>query len=80
MWTRRSPVSGDLLLSPAAFSIPARSGVSALSIKGELLSPEARGAELQSRLDSREMPELLHPRMAEVYRAKVASDQTSSQK
>ena len=40
-------------------------------IKDELLSLEARKAELQSRLDAPEMPELLHPRMADVYREKV---------
>ena len=48
-------------------------GVSALSIKGELLSLESRKAELQSRFDAPEMPELLHPRMADVYREKVGS-------
>ncbi len=36
-------------------------------------SLEARRAELQSRLDAPEMPELLHPRMADVYREKVGS-------
>ena len=50
-----------------------KDGVSALSIKDELLSLEARKAELQSRLDASEMPELLHPRMADVYREKVAN-------
>ena len=50
-----------------------KDGVSALSIKDELLSLEARKAELQSRLDAPEMPELLHPRMADVYREKVGS-------
>jgi DNA invertase Pin-like site-specific DNA recombinase len=50
-----------------------KDGVSALSIKDELLSLEARKAELQSRLDSPEMPELLHPRMADVYREKVGN-------
>jgi site-specific DNA recombinase len=50
-----------------------KDGVSALSIKDELLSLEARKAELQSRLNAPEMPELLHPRMAEVYREKVGS-------
>jgi hypothetical protein len=50
-----------------------KDGVSALSIKDELLSLEARRAELQSRLDAPEMPELLHPRMADVYRGKVGS-------
>jgi DNA invertase Pin-like site-specific DNA recombinase len=48
-----------------------KDGVSALSIKDELLSLEARKAELQSRLEAPEMPELMHPRMADVYRAKV---------
>ena len=48
-----------------------KDGVSALSIKDELLSLEARKAELQSRLSAPEMPELLHPRMADVYREKV---------
>ena len=50
-----------------------KDGVSALSIKDELLSLEARKAELQSRLDLPEMPELLHPCMADVYREKVGS-------
>jgi hypothetical protein len=50
-----------------------KDGISALSIKDELLSLEARKAELQSRLNAPEMPELLHPRMAEVYREKVGS-------
>jgi site-specific DNA recombinase len=50
-----------------------KDGVSALSIKDELLSLEARRAELQSRLTAPEMPELLHPRMADVYREKVGS-------
>jgi site-specific DNA recombinase len=50
-----------------------KDGVSALSIKDELLSLEARKAELQSRLDAPEMPELLHPRMADVYRVKTGS-------
>jgi len=50
-----------------------KDGVSALSIKDELLSLEARKAELQSRLNAPEMPELLHPRMADVYREKVGS-------
>jgi hypothetical protein len=42
----------------------------ALSIKDELLSLEARKAELQSRLEAPGMPELLHPRMSDVYREK----------
>ena len=50
-----------------------KDGVLALSIKDELLALEARKAELQSRLDAPEMPELLHPRMADVYREKVGS-------
>ena len=50
-----------------------KDGVSALSIKDELLALEARKAELQSRLNAAEMPELLHPRMADVYREKVGS-------
>ena len=50
-----------------------KDGVSALSIKDELLSLEARRAELQSRLEAPEMPELLHPRMSDVYREKVGS-------
>jgi site-specific DNA recombinase len=50
-----------------------KDGVSAVSIKNELLSLEARKAELQSRLNAPEMPELLHPRMADAYREKVGS-------
>ncbi len=50
-----------------------KDGVAALSIKDELMNLEARKAELQSRLDAPEMPELLHPRMADVYREKVGS-------
>ena len=50
-----------------------KAGVSALSIKDELLSLEARRAELQARLSAPEMSELLHPRMADVYREKVGS-------
>ena len=50
-----------------------KDGVSALSIKDELLTLEARKAELQSRLEAPEMPELLHPRMSDVYREKVGS-------
>ena len=50
-----------------------KDGVAALSIKDELLSLEARKAELQSRLDAPDMPELLHPRMADVYREKVGT-------
>jgi hypothetical protein len=50
-----------------------KDGVPALSIKDELLSLEAREAELKSRLNTPEMPELLHPRMADVYREKVGS-------
>jgi hypothetical protein len=51
-----------------------KDGGSARSIKDELLSLEARKAEeLQSRLDAPEMPELLHPRMSDIYREKVGS-------
>ena len=50
-----------------------KDGVSALSIKDELLSLEARKVELQSRLEAPEIPELLHPRMSDVYREEVAS-------
>src|SRR5262245_17204055 len=50
-----------------------KDGVPALSIKDELLSLEARKTELQSRLNAPEMPELLHPRVADVYRKKVGS-------
>ncbi len=50
-----------------------KDGVSALSIRDELLSLEARKAGLQSRLEAPEMPELLHPRMADLYRDKVGS-------
>jgi site-specific DNA recombinase len=50
-----------------------KDGVSALSIKDELKSLEARKVELQSRVNAPEMPELLHPRMADVYREKVGS-------
>jgi DNA invertase Pin-like site-specific DNA recombinase len=50
-----------------------KDGVPALSIKDELLSLEARKGELQSRLEAPEMPELLHPRMADVYREKVGN-------
>ena len=48
-----------------------KDAVPALSIKDELLSLESRKAQLQSRLEAPEMPELLHPRMADVYREKV---------
>ena len=44
-----------------------------MSIKDELLSLEAKKAELEARLEAPEMPELLHPRMADVYREKVGS-------
>jgi site-specific DNA recombinase len=50
-----------------------KDGVSALSIKDELLKLEARKAELQTRVEAPEMPELLHPRMSDVYREKVGS-------
>ena len=50
-----------------------KDGIAALSIKDELLNLEARKAELQSRLNAPEMPELLHPRMADVYPDKVGN-------
>ena len=50
-----------------------KDGVSALSIKDELWSLEARKAELQSCLNASEITELLHPRMADVYREKAGS-------
>lgn len=50
-----------------------KDGVPALSIRDELLSLESRKAQLQSQLEAPEMPELLHPRMADVYREKVGS-------
>jgi len=50
-----------------------KDGLPALSIKDELLALESRKAQLQSRLEASEMPELLHPRMADVYREKVGS-------
>jgi hypothetical protein len=62
----------DVLARPAGV-LRCKDGVSALSIKDELLSLEARKTELQSRLNAPEMPELLHPRMADVYREKVRS-------
>jgi hypothetical protein len=49
-----------------------KDGVSATSIKKELLALEARQAELQQKLEAPELPELLHPRMADAYREKVA--------
>jgi site-specific DNA recombinase len=50
-----------------------KDGLSATSIKKELLALEARQAELQQKLEAPEMPELLHPRMADVYREKVTT-------
>jgi site-specific DNA recombinase len=50
-----------------------KDGVSATSIKKELFALEARQAELQQKLEAPEMPELLHPRMADVYREKVTT-------
>src|SRR5512138_2721347 len=52
---------------------PIKDGVSALSIKDELRSREARRAKLQSRLNAPEMPELLHLRMSDGYGEKVGS-------
>jgi len=37
------------------------------------MSLEARQAELKQHLEAPEMPQLLHPRMADVYRKKVRS-------
>jgi site-specific DNA recombinase len=50
-----------------------KDGVSALSIKNELMSLEARQAELKQHLEAPEMPQLLDPGMADVYRKKVRS-------
>ena len=47
-------------------------GVSALSIKDELMSLEARKAELQLP-SAPAMPELLHPRMADIYHEKIGN-------
>jgi hypothetical protein len=44
-----------------------------VSIKNELLSLEARQTELQRHLEAPETPQLLHPRMADVYQEKVTS-------
>ena len=49
-----------------------KDGVSATSIKHELLALETRQSELHRKLDAPDMPELLHPRMADVYREKVS--------
>ncbi len=48
-----------------------KDGVSAVSIKNELLALEGRQTELRGQLEAPEMPQLLHPRMADVYRDKV---------
>ena len=50
-----------------------KDGACALSIKDELLALEARRVGLQSRVDAPDVPELLYPRMADVYREKVGS-------
>ncbi len=48
-------------------------GVPALSLKDELLSLEARQAELKATLADTNAPEpLIHPNLAEIYRRKVA--------
>ncbi len=48
-------------------------GVPALSLKDELMSLEARQAELKSTLADTKAPEpLIHPNLAEIYRRKVA--------
>ena len=49
-----------------------KDGVSATSVRKELLALEARQAELQQKLEAPEMPEPLHPRMADVYRERVS--------
>ena len=67
-------VIGHHNLRPVSWSMDdAKDGVSALSIKDELLSLEAMKAALQSRLEAPEMPEPLHPRMSDVYREKVGT-------
>ena len=48
-----------------------RSSSPSRTIKKELLDLEARQAELQQKFETPEMPELLHPRMADVYRDRV---------
>jgi hypothetical protein len=45
-----------------------KGGLPALSIKNELLALEARQAELGRQADVAELPQLLHPRMSDVYR------------
>ena len=85
--SRAYPRSESQILSssPDASSVPATradartstrsfsSRTTWTSQQSELLSLEARKAELQSRLDAPDMPELVHPRMADVYREKVRS-------
>jgi site-specific DNA recombinase len=50
-----------------------KDGVPGASIRDEMASLEARKADLQARLAAPEMPQLLHPAMADVYREKVTS-------
>ena len=50
-----------------------KGGLPALSIKNELLKLEARQAELNRRADDAELPQLLHPRMSDVYRERVTT-------
>lgn len=50
-----------------------RGGVPGASIREEIASLEAKKADLQAPLAAPEMPQLLHPTMADVYREKVTS-------
>src|SRR5690606_32343397 len=50
-----------------------KDGLPALSIKNELLALEARQADLSRQGDATEMPQLLHPRMSDVYRERVTT-------
>jgi site-specific DNA recombinase len=50
-----------------------KDGISALTIKDELLSLEAQQLELRRRLQAPEPQPLLHPSMADLYRTKVTS-------
>src|SRR5262249_34962495 len=48
-------------------------GISAASIKEKLHSLEARRTKLKGEVEAPEMPHLLHPRMADMYREKVSA-------
>jgi hypothetical protein len=50
-----------------------KEGISALTIKDELLSLEAQQLELKRQLQAPEPQPLLHPSMADLYRTKVTS-------